>query len=275
VLGCEDVACSAEIGGAIGADRILAGSVGHFGENYVLTLRWLDAVYNDALAHVSKEIAGEAGAPDATRAALRELLNESQTADATSQRRKQRPTFWTVELSGGADLATAPEPYDIEGNATLRVAWGGRPRNFPVYFYAVGGFGVDFLSGTKPGGTGTIRYSRNQLTPFTELRLALPIGFRNRLRLYAGAGAGLSVELYSAEQTGGISPSGTNVFPEVRLVGGIWHRFHHHHAVFAGYRWRMQVRGDGADSVSELIQIGSSASTFWIHAVEIGWAFHF
>ena len=275
LLGCEDVACSAEIGGALGADRILAGSVGHFGESYILTLRWLDAVYNDALGRVSKEIADEAGAPAATRAALRELLNESRAADETSARRKSRPTFWTLELSAGANVATAPEPYDIAGNASVRLAWGGRPRNVPVYFYAVGGLGYDFLLGDKPGQTGDISYGRHQLTPFLEGRAALPIGFRNRLRLVAGAGAGLSVELYSADQTGGIESSGTHVFPELRLVAGIWHRFVHHHAVFAGYRWRMQLRGDGADSVSEAIQIGSSASTFWIHAVEIGWAFHF
>lgn len=274
VLGCDDVSCAAEISGAIGADRILAGSLANFGDRYVLTLRWLDAVYNQPLAHVSDEIS-ESDALTATRRVVGTLLNDSQTVDATARSRKQAPTFWTLELSVGPDLISAPEPYNSEIQGTIRLAWGGQPRDVPIYFYLLGGFGFDYLSGGKDGPTGKISYSRTLLNPFAELRLALPIAFRSRTRLYAGVGAGLDVEFFSALQAGGQEPAGTQIFPEVRAVAGLWHRWHHGHSAWVGYRLRVLFRGDGADSVSELVRMGSSTESFWLHAIEIGWAFHF
>ncbi|MCK5688775.1 PEGA domain-containing protein [Myxococcota bacterium] len=42
-LGCDDASCIAEIGGALGVDKLVVGNVGRLGESYVITLRLLDA----------------------------------------------------------------------------------------------------------------------------------------------------------------------------------------------------------------------------------------
>jgi hypothetical protein len=274
LLGCEEVSCSAEIGGALGADRILAGSVGNLGERSYLTLRWLDAVYNETLAHASVPFT-EAEAATAVRRAVSELLDGTAARDDSDRRRKLAPTFWTVELSAGLSLMLAPEPYQTELNGAARLAWGGRPSGMSMLFYAVGGLGTSYFAGERDGATGRLRYHRTQLVPFLELRAALPLAFRDRLRLYAGIGAGLDVELFAARQAGGVRPQGTLVFPELRGVAGVWHRWHRSHSVWLGYLGRLLIRGDGADSVSELVAQGSTAQTVAVHAFEVGWALHF
>jgi hypothetical protein len=42
LLGCTDVSCIAEIGGALGVDSILSGQVGKLGEAYVVTMALID-----------------------------------------------------------------------------------------------------------------------------------------------------------------------------------------------------------------------------------------
>jgi hypothetical protein len=41
-IGCDDVACSTELAGALGVESILSPSVGNLGDKYVLTLAWID-----------------------------------------------------------------------------------------------------------------------------------------------------------------------------------------------------------------------------------------
>jgi hypothetical protein len=66
-LGCQqgkdDVACMAEIGGALGAQRLVLGTVGQLGDTYLLTVKLVDVrhakVLNEASARVQTQKQGE------------------------------------------------------------------------------------------------------------------------------------------------------------------------------------------------------------------------
>lgn len=64
-MGCSEVSCYAEIGGALGADRLLSGSLGHTDKPgqaafYSLTLQWLDAKRGEVLRRESISWEGSA-----------------------------------------------------------------------------------------------------------------------------------------------------------------------------------------------------------------------
>jgi hypothetical protein len=58
MLGCTDTGCFAEIGGALGADRIVHGSIGKVGGSFVVNLSALDARRTSTAASVSERLRG-------------------------------------------------------------------------------------------------------------------------------------------------------------------------------------------------------------------------
>jgi len=58
--GCDDVACAAELGGALGAPFLVAGHLGRLGEQAVLSLRLIDAKAAQPLARASARGIGDA-----------------------------------------------------------------------------------------------------------------------------------------------------------------------------------------------------------------------
>jgi hypothetical protein len=61
MLGCTESGCVAEIGGALGADRVVHGSVGRIGESLVVNLSALDPRRAAAAASVSERLRGVGG----------------------------------------------------------------------------------------------------------------------------------------------------------------------------------------------------------------------
>lgn len=59
LMGCDSSACFAEIGGALGAERIVAGSLGRVGALYVVTIRLIDAGKGQVLNHVQDNVEGK------------------------------------------------------------------------------------------------------------------------------------------------------------------------------------------------------------------------
>lgn len=75
ILGCTDDSCLAEIGGALGADRIVVSSLTQVGSSRVLTLKLIDITRASTDARVYRTIEGDAGAVlQALSAAVDELL---------------------------------------------------------------------------------------------------------------------------------------------------------------------------------------------------------
>ena len=54
-LGCDDTACLAEIGGALGADQLVTANLARFGEAYVLTLRLIDVRHAQVIRDASEQ----------------------------------------------------------------------------------------------------------------------------------------------------------------------------------------------------------------------------
>jgi tetratricopeptide (TPR) repeat protein len=65
LLGCTESSCLAEIGGALGADRLVIGSLSRFGETYLLDLKLLDSHTAKVLAEGSARFQQEDALPDA------------------------------------------------------------------------------------------------------------------------------------------------------------------------------------------------------------------
>jgi hypothetical protein len=57
-MGCDDVRCIAELGGALGTDYVIHGQIGLVGTQYNLTLTAIDAKHSAAVARVSNLVAG-------------------------------------------------------------------------------------------------------------------------------------------------------------------------------------------------------------------------
>jgi hypothetical protein len=78
LMGCSDSRCLAELGGALGADRVVHGSVGRVGNSLVITLSSLDAPRSRTVAGVSERIqgAGDEAFLDALAAMVDKLLSE-------------------------------------------------------------------------------------------------------------------------------------------------------------------------------------------------------
>jgi hypothetical protein len=60
MLGCAESGCMAEIGGALGADRVVHGSLGRVGGSLMVNLSTLDARRGKAVASVSQRLRGGA-----------------------------------------------------------------------------------------------------------------------------------------------------------------------------------------------------------------------
>lgn len=73
MLGCsDDTSCLAEIGGAIGADHMITGSLGRVGSFFWLNIKLIDTGKADVVKHVSRKVSGS---EDAVVDAVIELSN--------------------------------------------------------------------------------------------------------------------------------------------------------------------------------------------------------
>ena len=84
LLGCTEGSCIAEIGGALGAERLVLGSLSHFGDNYVLDLRLLDSRTAKVVAEGSARFKEEGALPDAVAQSVAELFAAAKPNAASS-----------------------------------------------------------------------------------------------------------------------------------------------------------------------------------------------
>lgn len=274
-VGCDDLSCSSELAGAIAADRILAGQLGRLGGQYVLSLRWLDAVYGEPLSHVSETAPNEEALTTAVPRALAQLFNEALPQDDTARREKRAPSYWDIECALATGTRSGPEPYRPVLGASARVAWGGRETSTGLYFHAVVGVDSALALGSVRTISGKLTYRRDVVAPTAELRAAIPIAQRDRTRLYAGLGAALAFERHEAALAGSESSTGTDLFAGLRFSAGLWHRWSRPLSLFGGYRLSVVFTGDGADPVSERYALGSTRDQAVMHLMELGAAWHF
>ncbi|HUB07572.1 MAG TPA: hypothetical protein VMB50_11250, partial [Myxococcales bacterium] len=104
ILGCQQTSCLAEIGGALGAERIVIGSLSKFGAStYLLDLKLLDARTARVVAEGSARFEKEDALPDAVAKAVALLLPGEAPAAAVSEApAHHRPTAaaWSLGIAG-------------------------------------------------------------------------------------------------------------------------------------------------------------------------------
>ena len=108
LLGCTDSsACLSEIGGALGASHLVAGSLGKIGTIFVITLRLIDTKKSEVVRHVSDRVEGKD-----------ELLVEAVSQLARSLIDPKRPIgqgFVTVRDAGALTIdGTVVQPAPVE-----------------------------------------------------------------------------------------------------------------------------------------------------------------
>jgi TolB-like protein len=59
-LGCQEMACLAEIGGALGVDQLVVGSLAKLGSSYILDLRLIDARHAKVLVEANERLKSKA-----------------------------------------------------------------------------------------------------------------------------------------------------------------------------------------------------------------------
>ncbi len=275
LLACENVSCSAEIAGTAGIDRIFIASLGRLGEEYILTLTWVDVAHGEPLAIVAENARGDERLLEVTSRALAALMKSTEAEDQRARDFKDNPTRWTGGLSAGFGTRVSPEPYNVGVNVTARLGYGGEWGELGLSFHLLVGGEFSYLAGHTAGAAGRIKYERIQWIPFLELRLGVPVANQRRTRIFVGAGPGFGFEARTAHQGRGLDIHGDNWLTELRAGGGVTHRWGRGHSAFAGYRSRIQFFDRGVDSVSELVESNSTQSETLHHEVEIGWIVHF
>lgn len=113
-LGCDDVTCAAEIGGALGARTLVTGSVSRLGEKLIVQLSLIDSsavlVRSRAKSSVPNE---ERYFESAIRSAVSELLGDTPT-----------PSTWTAEGAPGSKIIFNTIDDELEFNASIVAASG-------------------------------------------------------------------------------------------------------------------------------------------------------
>ena len=85
-LGCEDDSCLAEIGGALGVDRIVAGHIGRLGVRYIINLKIIDILKARTVARSYESYRVEDSMlPEAIRDSVRKLFDEAAAATGALQ----------------------------------------------------------------------------------------------------------------------------------------------------------------------------------------------
>jgi tetratricopeptide (TPR) repeat protein len=91
LLGCTESSCLAEIGGALGAERLVLGTLSHFGDTYVLDVKLLDSRTAKVLAEGSKDFKQEGEIPGAVAQSVSQLFPAATPSEAAAVDTSPRP----------------------------------------------------------------------------------------------------------------------------------------------------------------------------------------
>ena len=117
MVGCTDAACLAEIGGALGVDRILAGHVGNLGGTFVVTIKLINIVEANTERRVYRKVKGGVETLlDMIPKLLREMLPRP---DRPGEDRHGHGSVSTTTESGGGGIGAAPVVLWVVGAAAI------------------------------------------------------------------------------------------------------------------------------------------------------------
>ena len=123
MLGCDDASCLAEIGGALGVDKLVNGQVGLLGNSYMITLKLISPGSAQVENRISETFVGdEATLIPAVRSAARKLFGiESKEPGNLSITSAQMGAKVNLDGKDLGELPLPPIEQLLPGRHTLRV----------------------------------------------------------------------------------------------------------------------------------------------------------
>jgi hypothetical protein len=121
LTGCDDTACLAEIGGALGVELLMAGGVGKLGDTYVVSLKLIDVRQAQVLNREERTVSG----------AIEELVNVSRQAARALLRPIMKQESGTLEVSCSEEGAEVYIDDVMVGSTPLS------PRKIPGGYHAL------------------------------------------------------------------------------------------------------------------------------------------
>src|SRR5215208_627207 len=115
MLGCETDACMAELGGALGADRLVAGDIAKLGESFLMHVRVVDVRKVRVAAQADRRLRGGTidDVLDVLPAMVSELFPPVQAAKPPAP-----PPALPVAVAPVVSPAQAPPPADVQASGS-------------------------------------------------------------------------------------------------------------------------------------------------------------
>ena len=139
-IGCTDDSCLAEMGGALGVDYLIAGSVGKLGSTLTITLSLVNTAQAETLGRAQKQVTSEDGLPNAARAAVEQVTGLKAVTAAGGVLGKgglfiqSKPAGAKVYIDGRRVKGKTPLTIDevTAGDHVVRVTLNKLRRDIPV-----------------------------------------------------------------------------------------------------------------------------------------------
>ncbi len=139
MVGCTDAACLAEIGGALGVDRLVASHIGRVGRTYVVNIKIINIRTTEVEQRIYETVSGEIDAVIATlKTAARRLFPAARPTTAN----KPPPAKPKTAEPPRVAATPTPAPLGAETPTVTEPASGGKTPVVPIALLAVGGVGV-------------------------------------------------------------------------------------------------------------------------------------
>lgn len=178
LLGCAESACLAEIGGALGVDQVVTGSVARLGQSYLVHLQRVDARKATVLRSADRRKKG--ASLDDVLDEIPAMVEELFGPPGAPASRGMEPPAPTPSVNDAPKLASPaveePLPLAAEVRATLQVATDGKGHY--LAFVPLGGMDAPLLAGSAEalhaqyvgggGSSGTEQFSLNFWDPRTH-----------------------------------------------------------------------------------------------------------
>ncbi len=139
LLGCQEDTCIAEVGGALGVEHLLFGTLSKLGESWLVTFKLMEVKRAKMLAQANRRIRNGTvdDVLDAMAPMIKELFGNPELAPPAPRPARTDGKPALPSESGPVAPAWAEEPYDFAGKRPeLQVATDGKGRYFAFVPYS-------------------------------------------------------------------------------------------------------------------------------------------